>query len=265
MKRLTALLLILALLCGTVSALAASTWTSPNCKHTGNTGKFCEECGEAKPAKKVTTTTSTSIKAGDYVKFGNYYQKNKDTKTPISWLVLDVDGDTLFLLSQYGLEKRQFNKSSDGTTWKNSAVRTWLNDTFLSRAFNSSERSAIQVTVVDNSASQSKSGWNSAKRAGGTTKDRIFLLSYKEVQTYLSDSDLRMCIPTNYAISQNCNRSPKKYLNGKSTCWYWLRSAAYKNNAGVVDWDGSVETCYIHHNYGVVRPALWVEVSAVTK
>ncbi len=200
------------------------------------------------------------LKTGDHVKFGNYGDEK------IEWIVLDMDGDNLFLLSRYGLDVVPFNTRSDGSMWKDCELRFWLNDDFYHSAFSKEERKAIVETEVEDDADQNNSKWMTAGRVTSTkTKDKVYCLSYREVRDYLSSEEDRKCIPTSYCISRKSNLSNSKMLNGKKTCWWWLRSSAFKANAGVVDWDGSIETCYIHHPRGVVRPCLWVEASAVEK
>ena len=88
----------------------------------------------------------------------------------------------------------------------------------------------------------------------------MFVLSYAEASKYLKDRNHRLCIPTAYTLAQGGNKSDNSYLDGKKTCWYWLRSPAYKNNACCVTWEGAYETCYISHTYGVVRPSVWVRL-----
>lgn len=43
------------------------------------------------------------------VYFGNYYQSNENTKEPIKWRVLSVDGDDAFLLADQNLDCQQYN------------------------------------------------------------------------------------------------------------------------------------------------------------
>ncbi|MBR2662572.1 MAG: hypothetical protein IKE25_02545, partial [Clostridia bacterium] len=89
----------------------------------------------------------------------------------------------------------------------------------------------------------------------GTTEDKVFLLSFLEVRTLLNNKTI-WCQPT--AVVAN-----KKIRSAKGYCAYWLRTSAYKNNAGVVWYDGNFTTAYEHNPYYTVRPALWVEASAV--
>ncbi len=251
-------------------------WTCDNCGSTGNTGNFCPQCGATKPdpyaMQEVVIVTeeapevkpaaaAVDFQPGDYVLFGSYNQTdaNSGKTSPISWLVLDVKDGKLFLLSQYGLEKLPFNNRSDGTTWEGSTLRKWLNGTFLNTAFSIAEQDAIVTTSVEDTTEHTNSKWNTANRCGGTTQDKVFLLSYKEMTEIVSESD-RYCEPSSHVVAQ---RVYTERHDGKKTCWYWLRTSAFRNNAGVVAADGTIDTCYIHHAYGVVRPALWVDASAV--
>lgn len=199
---------------------------------------------------------------GDIVVFGHYEQDgNRNTSDPIRWVVIDVDGDHLFLLSEKGLEKHRFHSSSNGTMWAKSELRDWLNNTFYKKAFNSAEQKAILKTTVEDTLEHTNRNWDSGNRYGDTVTDRVFLLSYKEMNKIVP-SEFLLCEPSQYVVNQDIYT---ERVNGRRTCWYWLRTSAYRNNACVVDTQGAFDTCYIHHPYGVVRPALWVEADAVTK
>ncbi len=81
------------------------------------------------------------------------------------------------------------------TTWETSTLRTWLNKTFLIKAFNSLERNIILTTNVDNSKSQ---GYN--ENSDNDTQDKVFLLSLAEIKKYYKNIDARVCLPTEYAV-----------------------------------------------------------------
>ncbi len=263
MKRILSLLLIAAMLLVTVSALAES-WTCPDCGRRGNTGSFCPDCGASKPVSSVPAVINNSkIKAGDYVRFGHYEQDNNEIngKESIQWLVLDVKGDYAFLYSRHVLDHGQFNENSAGQTWANSTLRAWLNDTFYYLAFSYDERKYIQDTQCEEGVETCYSQC-APKRTGPNTVDKVFLPSYAEIIKFLPTKNDRMCYPTDYALKRGANKSKKVYSNGR-TSWYWLRSPAYANNALVVDWDGTVESAYISHPYGTVRPAIWVDINGL--
>jgi len=264
MKRLIALLLAVAMVLGLSTALAdEDTWDCPNCGKQGNKGLFCPECGGKKPEEPVVTEApaGTDIKPGDYVYLGQYEQDNNTNSTEkIEWLVIDVKDGKLFLLSKLGIARHRFNNKSDGKCWGDCELRGWLNSDFYNAAFSSAEKDAIQTTQVDDGPDQTNPAWDKAGRYS-KTEDKIFLLSYQEMNTLVSSSD-RMCEPSYYVTALGVYTEKH---NGHMCCWYWLRTSAFKNNAGVVDANGEYSTCYIHHDYGVVRPACWVDASAVTK
>lgn len=125
----------------------------------------------------------TKFTVGNYVTFGTYPQTALgNDQTPIEWLVLARDGRQALLISRYGLDAKPYNTKLSSTTWEKCTLRTWLNDTFLNKAFSLTEQTAILTTDVDNSKQQCYSGWNPSRE--NDTKDKVFLLSYAEANKY---------------------------------------------------------------------------------
>ena len=96
-------------------------------------------------------------KTGGYVTYGQYPQTSSGTdSTPIEWLVLDHDAknNRTLLISRYGLDAKPYNEKYTDITWEQCTLRTWLNETFINKAFSAEERSAIRLTKVDNSSGQ---------------------------------------------------------------------------------------------------------------
>ncbi len=203
------------------------------------------------------------LNPGDYVTFGQYFQtdENGSEKEPVEWLVMDQQGEYIFVVSRYALNVMAFNETMDGTAWGNSTLREWLNNDFLQTAFTADEQEAIQVTEVDLSEAQGQKGWNSAGRAGGSTQDKIFLPSSAEVEQYLLPNGWHLCPVTAY--SSGAEQKGAKTVDGQKTCLYWLRNAAFKNNAGVVDATGKINTSMMNYKFGAVRPVMWVDINAV--
>ena len=120
---------------------------------------------------------------GNYVTFGEYPQTTAgEDMTPIEWLVLARDGNKALLISRYGLDAQKYNTINTGVTWEKCTLRTWLNNAFYNKAFNSAEQTAILITNVDNSKNQCYSGWSTS--GGNNTQDKVFLLSYAEANKY---------------------------------------------------------------------------------
>ena len=266
MKKALAILMTVTLLMTYATVWAEGTaepapWDCPNCGTSGNTGNFCTECGASRPAE---TVDEDAIKPGDIISFGLYEQDNDKSNGPesIEWIVLEVKGDRALVISRYGLVKAQYATTSNKQTWTDSQLRSVLNGEFYDSAFSDEEKTAILETQVDESFSQHDPNHPSADgRMGKNTTDFIYVLSYTEMLKYFPTEKDRMCYATEY-IRKNANYSDKKYDDGY-TCWYWMRNPAYKNNAGIVTFDGSFNTCYLHHAYGVARPCCRVSLSAL--
>ena len=181
------------------------------------------------------------------VKFGSYWQSNAEKKEPIEWLVLDEkDGKTL-LLAKHGLDCRQYQYGTYGTscstTWENCDLRKWLNSTFINNAFSEEEQQAI--IPMQNKTNDVE------------TEDKVFLLSVEEANTYLTQKT-RKCRPTPYAKFNNAWSSNNYF------CLWWLRSlgddkgsVAYVNDGGDVRNRGY----YVYSALLAIRVAMWVNSS----
>ena len=78
-----------------------------------------------------------------YVYFGVYPQAGSEFDEPILWRIVDVYEKQAYLLSEYVLDCRRFDRTSN--SWKNSAINEWLNGPFLEMAFpEHSQRSALR-------------------------------------------------------------------------------------------------------------------------
>ena len=96
---------------------------------------------------------------------------------------------------------------------------------------------------------------------GNATQDQVFLLSTMEANKYFSSNSARKCRPTDYAVANGA------YVNSSNgNCWWWLRSPGIDQiyAARVVD-DGDIreDGDYVHGANYAVRPALWIDLSAI--
>ncbi len=209
--------------------------------------------------------------AGSYVTFGTYPQTESGTdSTPIEWLVLEYDAknNRALLISRYGLDAQPYNTKSTAIIWEKSSVRSWLNSTFMNKAFSAKEQSAILQTNVDNSRSQGYSKWSTS--GGNNTQDKIFLLSYTEANKYFgvtyddSENTKSRVTPTAYAKKQGAyTYDSYKTTEGSAAGWWWLRSPGdTQRYAAFVSTVGSLRSNGVSSDNGVVRPALWINLES---
>ena len=203
-----------------------------------------------------------NVKVGDIITFGNYWQgKDKSAgKQPVEWQVLDVKDGKALVISKYALISHEYNEEWTGVTWETCTLRKWLNDTFIKDIFSAEEMKA--VTLSDVSADKNP---DCNTNQGNDTKDKLFLLSIKEVEQYfvsnekkiLGNEEKRLCKSTKYAVYNGAYESSRGYG------WWWLRSAglhsdcaAFVNDDGFVITPGELVDIYNRS----VRPAFWLNL-----
>ena len=207
------------------------------------------------------------FRVGSYVTFGLYPQTYAGTdKTAIEWLVLDVQSNKALLISKYGLDAKPYNTEFTSVTWETCTLRKWLNSDFYNKAFSKTEQKAILTTKVDNSRSQRYIGYKTS--GGENTYDKIFLLSYAEANKYfgiVNKNTKSRVQPTAYAIAQGAYASnSNKTSDGAEAGWWWLRSPGYDScRAARVYSGGLLQSSDVNRINGVVRPALWVDLSLI--
>ena len=201
------------------------------------------------------------LEPGKFVSFGRYRftdltDQIKDN-TPLTWYVKDVLDDRVLLLSRYGLEAMPYHTEHEDVTWETCSLRTWLNGEFLNSAFNEEEQKVILTVEVDNSKDQLNPTWSWAEGSNNTF-DRVFLLSHAEVKKYFPRYKERKCRPTRYSAHQGAYISP---ANGRS--WWWLRTpGSLMTWADVVTGDGTGHFTDVDDDEILVRPALWIDLTA---
>lgn len=198
-----------------------------------------------------------SYQPGKIICFGHYEQDGNTANgaEPIEWIVLAMEKDRVLLLSRYALEAMPYNTANAAVTWETSTLRKWLNADFLNTAFSTKEQAAILVTTVDNGRTQ---GSNIYRTTGGkNTADKLFLLSYKEGQTYLTKAKERQCVSTQHVRSQ-------VFLTTDTITW-WLRSPGSSSDCVMCySATGSGVNSFCNVQTYAVRPALWLDISSLT-
>ena len=188
---------------------------------------------------------------GEYITFGSYEQDNDTSngKEPIEWLVLDKQDGKVLVISKYALANQPFNGSG---IWEKSNLRSWLNDTFVSEAFNEAQLKMIPTVTV--SAERNETF---GTESGNDTQDKVFCLSESEAKKYFALDSERCSSSTKYAEALGAtNHSSTGYTN------WWLRTTgAELGFATHVGYDGHVSGNGAITGYDLgVRPAMWIEL-----
>ena len=191
------------------------------------------------------------VKVGDTIKLGSYPQdKTGSKKSPIEWIVLDVQEGKALLISKYALVCRPYNFIKVRTRWADSSLREWLNEIFINDAFNKKEQKLIQQTFV---AADDNPRYDTSP--GPNTTDRVFLLSINDVNKYFLSREARQCKPTDYAVVHGA------YMDGSGNCWWWLRSPGSKSKRAAYVYDDINNSGdSVNSSLNAVRPALWVNL-----
>lgn len=143
-------------------------------------------------------TVNTSIEFGRYM------------NQPIVWDIKSVDKDVALLVSKDIIESKSFN--SYQASYDESELRDWLNNVFLSAAFNEEEKAMLYPLC---------------SVAGQNTSDRIGLLSYEQaIELYKSDAE-RTKSGTSIASNHGL------IANSAGAGWWWL-STLDKSNSDFV-------------------------------
>jgi len=186
-----------------------------------------------------------SAEIGDYVTLGAYPQSSSDYDEDIEWLVLDKKDGKLLLISKYVLDARPYNnpyqERKKNDSWESSWIREWLNSEFIDKAFDSFEQSHIEHSVVK--------GVKNTKKTEAETFDKMFLLSWAELETYFNSSEARDAEPTEYAILQDVPVN-----SGWGAGCFWLTRG--HNTV----WPGGGLDAGFGDDYRAgIRPALWLD------
>ena len=138
-------------------------------------------------------------------------------------------------------------------------IRNWLNGDFFATAFSEKEQEAIIQAPVPSRPEDGYSEYNPANY--GTTNDRVFLLSYKEVTRYFPNQQDRKITGTEYARAKGARFGGFTTIGIGETDW-WLRSPGKASiDAAFINVYGNTDTKNAITKQGI-RPALWVDLSA---
>ena len=258
-------------------------------KQAESTEVITEESNTEEPEPATTealeTVTLKDAEIGDIVQMGTYEQDgDAETEDPICWDVLDKDGNAVLLISHDVIAYQRFSDNLKCVIWEDSQIRTWLNQEFYAEAFDETEQASIRETTLENpstvgfAAHVDPSGDVQVRESRPDTKDKIFLLSWKEAEQYygnrLTDASVlgrrpsravlqkRKAIFTDLIIEELPAMYPySRHLpDGTERLSWMLRSTGMKDyTIFVIGYEGKWDQDY-PDSYNGVRPVMWVNV-----
>lgn len=221
---------------------------------------------------EATPKTDYTFDDGAAITSGNTYWFKVE---PITWKVLSSEDGKHFLTTEMILDCHEYNNliaKADrtdyqgnvgvnvyGINYKYSTLRSYLNASFLDKAFFLDNGNLLE-TIVDNSEDTTVATPN--QYACEDTTDKLFALSYEELNNtnYFVNNTARICKTTDYARCVGAYSSTvANYINNG---WYYTRSpintsahvVSYVYHAGYI-YDGLNLT----YSDAGIRPALYLQ------
>ncbi len=205
------------------------------------------------------------------------FEKNYFRIEPLCWRVMREEADgSLFVVSNRIIDAAKFNETSFATkinghqenvynNYAQSDIRKWLNGAFIAAAFDSRQQAMLPLSNVCNACLNKYDGTPN-KHACKDTQDKVFLLSYEEVQSrelgFSADlkTETRSLVTTDYARSKSAFvewNSSKMELG-----YWWLRTPCCVHNyaAQIVYSSGWLATANCDSYENGVVPAMRIQV-----
>lgn len=176
----------------------------------------------------------------------------------IKWRVLKNDGNTLFVISDKGLDCKDYHDPDGSVTWETCTLRNWLNNDFYEMAFNGREQGAMTAVTVVN---EDNPGYGT--EGGNNTQDRVFVLSFSEAV----NQEYGFC--QNVAFSASRRIKASDYAGARGTgagdCNWWLRTPGDQTDiASVVHYRGFPNGYgnNVSNPYYACVPAIHIQLSS---
>lgn len=254
-KKGLALFIALLMVLGTIQVMPRSGMVVKAEESTG-TEKTIAGLGTGIIANPTAPTSTSDVWTGSYVYFGTY------SGSPVKYRVLDsnttVFGGTTMLLDcdsilWTGSDPGGVFSSGNINEWAHSDIRRYLNETFLTNNFSTTEQNAIAKSTKSAADSSDGDGWSDLNYVE-LNNDKIFLLDAKEAtnESY------------GYSYTDWGATNRVKKIGGNPAFW-WLRST-HLNSAhevGAVYTNGSLSQSAAEFDGIGVSPALNVKLSSV--
>ncbi len=193
---------------------------------------------------------------GCYVYYGTYDADYDDVKEPVKYRVLDVDstdfgGNTILLHSNDVLLYSKFVEGSDNDAhlWKESLIKSVLNDTFLYKGFSTMEQNGIAKSYkADYSSTDNQHSDFETAVFSPLTGEKLFILGMGEVTN------------TTYGFTNTIDQSASRKKKGDWWMRTYSKSAAW--NEFYVQTDGLLTNQFVQNACGIC-PTFNIEHSSI--
>lgn len=186
----------------------------------------------------------------------------------IKWRVLNVSGNTMFVMADKGLDCKDYHDPGGSITWENCTLRSWLNDNFYRTAFSGNEQGAVIAQTIKNEMRCYGPG-DSERHFENDTTDNVYLLSFSEMEdskygfckNHIIHSVSRRVKASDYA---NARGALKKDSDYEGNCDWWLRTCTYNTNEAELVLVGGNMNAYSGFSYSMAAcvPALHIDISS---
>lgn len=185
---------------------------------------------------------------------------------PIRWKMINQEDGVYTLITEMIIDQSKFH-SSIGTrvvddkaiysnNYEHSAIREWLNEEFINKAFNVDELEFLLKTLIKNDGPTTE--LNNNRYASNNTTDKVYILSYEEAyEKYFQTDEERKSTLTDYAIAKNVR------VSGEDAFW-WLRSPSsfYSYFANYINVYGMYQNYYTDSDFIGVRPVIKIKINS---
>ncbi|MBR6072149.1 MAG: tetratricopeptide repeat protein [Acholeplasmatales bacterium] len=194
----------------------------------------------------ITSKVKPYEREGQYIYFGRFpYTKYEDST--IVWKIIKEEKDKALILAvEHSMGylddcMRRFDIKSN--RYDKSFIRSFLNEEFYNKAFNEEEKEIIIETIIDNSIASTGYDSFDYDYKCVNTKDKLFLPSYKEIESMLDYGDI-------------------DDEDFKSNFYWWLRTPdeSFEDLVSCINDLGEYGTIDIDDLGVAVRPACWIKL-----
>ncbi|MDE6200597.1 MAG: hypothetical protein K2M47_01780 [Clostridiales bacterium] len=218
----------------------------------------------------------TKFSNGEWITSGTEYYFKVE---PIKWRVLEHSNGSTMLFCDSIIDHGAYYNGEDSreiggatvypSNYEHSDIRAWLNGTFYSTAFNSTEKNNIKTTTVNNGVDTT--GYSENPYVCENTQDKIFLLSNRDAYNteywFITDGatsdDARMLLVSDYARAIGAHTSDSIVWAGCGI--WWMRSPMWDSaiHVDTGSMSGMVSSSKVSSVQVGIAPAMRVDTNAL--